>query len=98
MRTTKDGLSPTELVGKVVILHAGPDNFGNVPVGSALDQYTANAADAVTKTQAPGNAGYRFACGVIALPGCPAVGTCDGDPDGPTRAGPRPARLAAAGG
>lgn len=67
MRTTKDGLSPTELVGKVVILHAGPDNFGNVPVGGALDQYTANAADAVTKTQATGNAGDRFACGVIAL-------------------------------
>lgn len=67
MRTTKDGLSPSELVGKVVILHAGPDNFGNVPVGTALDQYTANAADAVAKTQATGNAGDRFACGVIAL-------------------------------
>ena len=67
MRTTKDGLSPSELVGKVVILHAGPDNFGNVPVGTALDQNTANAADAVAKTQATGNAGDRFACGVIAL-------------------------------
>jgi Cu/Zn superoxide dismutase len=37
-----------------------------VPIGEALDQYTANAPDATTKTQNTGNAGDRIACGVIA--------------------------------
>jgi Cu-Zn family superoxide dismutase len=55
-----------DLGGKAVVLHAGADNFGNVPLGEALDQYTANAADATTKTQNTGNAGDRIACGVIA--------------------------------
>jgi superoxide dismutase, Cu-Zn family len=55
-----------ELDGKAVVLHAGADNFGNVPLGAAADQYAANAADATTKTQNTGNAGDRIACGVIA--------------------------------
>jgi superoxide dismutase, Cu-Zn family len=55
-----------DLGGKAVVLHANADNFGNVPLGEALDQYTANAADATTKTQNTGNAGDRIACGVIA--------------------------------
>lgn len=28
--------------GKAIVIHAGPDNFANVPVGSAANQYTAN--------------------------------------------------------
>jgi Cu/Zn superoxide dismutase len=48
------------------VLHAGADNFGNVPVGANPDQYAANHQDAVTKTQNTGNAGDRIACGVIA--------------------------------
>jgi Cu-Zn family superoxide dismutase len=54
-----------DLIGKVVIVHAGPDNFANVPLGAAADQYTANAQAAIDKTNATGNAGDRFACGVI---------------------------------
>jgi superoxide dismutase, Cu-Zn family len=65
LRTIVDKIGPDEVVGRAVILHAGPDNFGNVPVGPALDQYTANAVDATTKTQATGNAGDRVACGVV---------------------------------
>jgi superoxide dismutase, Cu-Zn family len=60
-----DKLTATEVVGRAVILHAGPDNFGNVPVGPNPDQYTPGP-DALAKTQATGNAGDRIACGLIA--------------------------------
>jgi superoxide dismutase, Cu-Zn family len=59
-----DKLNATEVVGRAVILHAGADNFANVPVGTNPDQYTAGP-DALAKTQATGNAGDRVACGVI---------------------------------
>ena len=64
MRFVVDKLTPREVVGRAVVLHAGPDNFGNVPVGPGADQYTPGAT-AVAKTQATGNAGDRFGCGVI---------------------------------
>lgn len=57
-----------DIVGRAIVLHAGRDNFGNVPVGAADDQYTANAADAVTATNSTGNAGARYGCGVIETP------------------------------
>jgi Cu-Zn family superoxide dismutase len=59
-----DRITPSDLNGKVVILHAGADNFANVPVGPNADQYTPGP-DALAKTQATGNAGDRIACGVI---------------------------------
>lgn len=65
MRFVVDKLTPAAVIGRAVILHAGRDNFGNIPVGPAADQYTAGAT-ALAKTQATGNAGDRFACGVIA--------------------------------
>ena len=58
-----------QLAGRAIILHAGRDNFGNVPVGSAADQYTANSASATTATASTGNAGARYGCGVIELVG-----------------------------
>jgi Cu-Zn family superoxide dismutase len=60
-----DRFDPAEIVGRAVILHAAPDNYGNVPVGPAANQYTPNAPDATTLTQNTGNAGNRIACGVI---------------------------------
>jgi len=60
-----DAIEPRDLNGKVVILHAGPDNFNNIPVGTAATQYTANSADATAGTARTGNAGDRVACGVI---------------------------------
>jgi superoxide dismutase, Cu-Zn family len=62
---TVDRIAPAELPGKAVILHAGADNFGNVPVGAGADQYSANSAAATTKTANTGTAGDRVACGVI---------------------------------
>ena len=54
-----------DIAGRAMILHEGVDNHGNVPVGTAPNQYTANAPDAVTLTNNTGNAGNRIACGVI---------------------------------
>jgi Cu-Zn family superoxide dismutase len=64
LRFVVDKLTPREVLGRAVVLHAGPDNFGNVPVGTGADQYTAGAT-ALAKTQGTGNAGDRFGCGVI---------------------------------
>jgi len=54
-----------ELAGRVVIFHAGADNFGNVPVGTQPNQYTPNSQEALDRTRATGNAGDRVACGEI---------------------------------
>jgi superoxide dismutase, Cu-Zn family len=55
----------SDLRGRAVILHAGADNFGNVPVGDLPTQYKPNTSAAVTATETTGNAGDRVACGVI---------------------------------
>jgi Cu-Zn family superoxide dismutase len=60
-----DRITPSELNGKVVILHAGADNFANIPLGSGPTQYTANSGDATTASAKTGNAGDRIACGMI---------------------------------
>jgi len=56
---------PSAIVGRAVIVHAGADNFGNLPVGGAPNQYTANSDAATAATKNTGNAGDRLACGVI---------------------------------
>ena len=60
-----DKVRPGDLNGKVVILHAGADNYANIPLGTGPIQYTANATDATAATAKTGNAGDRVACGVI---------------------------------
>ena len=65
MRSRVDRIPIDQLRGKAVVLHAGADNFGNVPVGANADQYQPNAVDATNKTANTGNAGDRIACGVI---------------------------------
>jgi len=65
LRFTTDRFTPDAVVGKAVIVHAGADNFGNIPTGDLPDQYKPNAEAATTKTAATGNAGDRMACGVI---------------------------------
>ena len=52
--------------GSAVVLHAGPDNFGNVPIDPATryadpnNWYTAPGGTAAT-----GDAGSRYGCGVV---------------------------------
>ncbi|MEJ7765491.1 MAG: superoxide dismutase family protein [Acidimicrobiales bacterium] len=65
LRFTTDRFTPSEVIGKAVIVHANADNFGNIPAGTLPDQYTANAEAATTKTAATGNAGDRMACGLV---------------------------------
>ena len=60
-----DRFRPADVVGRAVIVHARADNYANVPTGTASNQYTPNALDAVALTAATGNAGDRQACGVI---------------------------------
>ncbi len=60
LRFTTDRIDPRMLRGRAVILHAGPDNFNNIP----KDQYTAKEG-AAAATARTGNAGNRVACGVI---------------------------------
>jgi Cu-Zn family superoxide dismutase len=62
---TTDRLPGDRLDGRAVILHAGPDNLGNVPTGPAADQYIPNGPAATDKTRATGNAGDRLACGLL---------------------------------
>lgn len=65
MRFLTDRVQPHALVGRAVIVHARADNYGNVPSGDAPDQYTANDRAAADLTARTGNAGARYACGVI---------------------------------
>ena len=62
---TTDAWVAADVVGKALILHAGRNNFGNVPVGSEPNQYTPNSEAATTLTANTGNSGDRIACGVL---------------------------------
>lgn len=65
-----DHFDVEDIVGRAVIVHALADNFGNVPVGTGATQYTANSTGTANSTATgltanTGNAGPRYACGVI---------------------------------
>lgn len=66
-RFLTDRFAPADLEGKVVILHAGPDNLANIPLGDGPTQYTANSEEATTGTAKTGNAGDRLGCGVVEM-------------------------------
>ena len=60
-----DAFSVDAVKGRAVIVHAGRNNYGNVPVGTNPDQYTPNSPAATTLTESTGNAGARILCGVV---------------------------------
>lgn len=66
LRFVTDRFDLDEIVGRAVMLHEKPDNYANVPTGSAPDEYTPNSPEASELTEEGGNAGNRLACGVIA--------------------------------
>ena len=73
-RFKTDSFDVEEIVGRAVIVHAGPDNYGNIPVGGGATQYTPNSTGTTNDTATgltanTGNAGARYACGVIAATG-----------------------------
>lgn len=51
--------------GSAVILHSGPDNLGNVPIAPDKYQDPFNWYGAPTGTANTGDAGTRYACGVV---------------------------------
>jgi Cu-Zn family superoxide dismutase len=64
--TTTDGFTKDDLLtgkGTAIVIHAGADNFGNIPA----DRYTqVNGSPGPDQTtMSTGDAGKRVACGVI---------------------------------
>jgi len=60
-----DRFGVNDLLDRAIVLHAGPDNLGNVPVGEGPSTYTPNSPRAVELTEGTGNAGDRIGCGVV---------------------------------
>lgn len=69
-RFKTDHYAVDDIIGRAVIVHRDADNFGNVPVGTGATQYTANSTGTTNSTATgltanTGNAGPRYACGVV---------------------------------
>ena len=62
-RSVTDRLDPARLDGRAVILHAGPDNFANIPMRYSVNGVPGPDSDTTSK----GDAGDRLACGVITV-------------------------------
>jgi Cu-Zn family superoxide dismutase len=64
-RSVTQRFEPTELGGRAVILHAGPDNLANVPDRYSTGTPAVPGPDAATK--GTGDSGGRIACGIIVV-------------------------------
>lgn len=64
-RAVTGRFDPADLSSRAVILHAGPDNFGNVPPRYVTGEPPIPGPDATTK--GTGDAGGRIACGIVEL-------------------------------
>lgn len=73
LRLRTDRFKPRDLLdedGSAIIMHAGPDNLAHIPAASSTgaERYHSHVDDvfgADTLTKATGDAGPRFACGVL---------------------------------
>ncbi len=66
LETTTDGFTKADLLagaGTAIVIHAGADNFGNIPADRYNQVNGAPGADQTTMST--GDAGKRVACGVI---------------------------------
>lgn len=76
LTTTTDRLTENELnqaSGAALIVHASPDNYGNIPT-----RYAAGGADAETKKA--GDAGARIGCAVLKAAGGSSSGSASSAP------------------
>jgi Cu-Zn family superoxide dismutase len=65
LSVTTDRFGTADVAGKAVVLHAMPDNFGNVPMGDAAEAFIPNSQAALDRLLRTGDSGDRVACGVI---------------------------------
>jgi superoxide dismutase, Cu-Zn family len=64
-RSLTGRFNPSDIEGRAVILHAGPDNFGNIPTRYVTGTPAVAGPDAATN--GTGDAGGRIACGIVEL-------------------------------
>lgn len=65
-RSVTGRFSPADIAGRAVILHAGPDNFGNIPT-RYVAPLSPLGGGADIDTNKTGDAGGRIACGIVEL-------------------------------
>jgi Cu-Zn family superoxide dismutase len=64
-----DRFQVADVVGRTLIVHLRPDNYGNIPLGTGPSEFRPNSSFAVTKLLRSGDAGLNLACGVIRATG-----------------------------
>ena len=63
LATTTDMVKLSDIEGRALIIHAGPDNFGNIPADRYTNREGGQGADETTRST--GDSGARVACGII---------------------------------